>query len=187
MMPYHMKNNQSMKPPDCRGPTIMNQAQTQLQKALLSYNLRHPLLQLHYNVHDSDHRNSCFKKGCECRFDLPSKVQEYADLLFATDNEAIWFYVDGSTKKVSAFKYVAKRKIGDQFMNQHNDITSLVLACNTSADHSAFYYITFYQMKHNQTEEKLAYLAVCEGLSRRIQYQIKKITENPDAEVYPLI
>ena len=33
MMPYHMKNHQSMKPPDCRGPKIMNDAQTQLQKA----------------------------------------------------------------------------------------------------------------------------------------------------------
>ena len=188
MMPYHMKQNPNMRPADCRGPTTMNQAQTPLQKALLSYQLRHPLLQLRYNIHDSDHRKSCFKKGCECRFELPSKVQECADILFASDKEAIWFYVDGSTKKVCAFKYMTKRNIGDQFMNQHNDIATLVLACNTnvnSADRSAFYYITYYQMKHNQTEEKLAYLAVCEGLSRRIRYQMKQMTENPDAEMDP--
>ena len=73
-------------------------------------------------------------------------------------------------------------------MNQNNDIASLVLACNTninSADRSAFYYITYYQMKHNQTEEKLAYLVVCEGLSRRIKYQLDQLKLNPDIEVEP--
>ena len=73
-------------------------------------------------------------------------------------------------------------------MNQHNDIASLVLSCNTnvnSADISCFYYFTLYQTKHNQTEEKLAYLAVCEGLSRRIDYQIRQLAENPDPNVDP--
>ena len=73
-------------------------------------------------------------------------------------------------------------------MNQNNDIASFVLACNTnitSADRSAFYYITYYQMKHNQTEEKLAYLVVCEGLSRRIKYQLNQLKENPDTDVDP--
>ena len=40
-----------------------------------------------------------FKKGCECRFDLPAKVQHCADIHFASDKEAVWFYVDGPTKK----------------------------------------------------------------------------------------
>ena len=71
-------------------------------------------------------------------------------------------------------------------MNQYNDVASLVLACNTnvsSADRAAFFYMTLYQTKHNQTEEKLAFLAVCEGLSRRIDYQLRLLADNPDPQV----
>ena len=41
-------------------------------------------------------------------------------------------------------------------MNQYNDVASLVLSCNTnvsSADRAAFFYMTLYSTKHNQTEE----------------------------------
>ena len=73
-------------------------------------------------------------------------------------------------------------------MNQYNDVASLVLSCNTnvnSADRAGIFYMTMYSTKHNQTEEKLAFLAVCEGLSRRIEYQLKVLAENPDIEVQP--
>ena len=46
--------------------------------------------------------------------------------------------------------------------------------------------MTLYQTKHNQTEEKLAYLAVCEGLSRRIDYQIRLLAQHPDTQVEPI-
>ena len=73
-------------------------------------------------------------------------------------------------------------------MNQYNDVASLALSWNTnvsSADRAGFFYMTLYSTKQNQTEEKLAYLAVCEGLSRRIEYQLRLLAENPDVEVQP--
>ena len=45
--------------------------------------------------------------------------------------------------------------------------------------------MTLYSTKQNQTEEKLAYLAVCEGLSHCIEYQLRLLAENPDVEVQP--
>ena len=44
-------------------------------------------------------------------------------------------------KKVSPFKYIPKRNIGDQFMNVNNDIATTVLACNnnvTTGDKACF-------------------------------------------------
>ena len=99
MMPYHMKLNPNLRPVDCRDTTTSYQPQSLLEAALLSYELRHPLFQLRYNNHDSEHRKSCFKRGCECRFDLPTKIQEFADIIFASGKEAIWYFVDGSAKK----------------------------------------------------------------------------------------
>ena len=66
-------------------------------------------------------------------------------------------------------------------MNQYNDVASLALSCNTnvsSADRAAFSYMTLYSTKQNQTEEKLAYLAVYEGLSRRIDYQSSLLAQH---------
>ena len=160
MIPYHMKLNPNMRPEDCRDLSTNYQPQSLLEAALLNYCTRHPLFQLRYNIHDSEHQKSCFKNGCECRFDLPTKTQDCADIVFASEKESIWFFVDRSTKVVCAFKYIAKRNIGDQFMNQYNDVASLVLSCNTnvnSADRAGFFYMTMYSTKHNQTEEKLAF------------------------------
>ena len=94
MIPYHMKLNPNMRPEDCRDSSTNYQPQSLLEAALLNYCIRHPLFQLRYNIHDSEHRKSCFKNGCECRFDLPTKTQDCADIIFASENKSIWFFVD---------------------------------------------------------------------------------------------
>ena len=57
------------------------------------------------------------------------------------NNNVVWHFVDGSTRKITPFKYMPKRGIADQFMNMNNDIVSTLFACNnnvTSGDKIRF-------------------------------------------------
>ena len=175
--PYHANVNYNMFPQDCGlGPSDSN-----LSNIVNTFKLRYPLLQLRFNVHDSEHRPSCFKKGCECRNNLPQYQQPLADIVFdEKNNNVVWDFVDGTKRKITPFKYMPKRGIADQFMNMYNDIVSTLLACNnnvTSGDKIRFYYITMYQSKNNQTEEAASYYSICASLSRRLKYQ-QQVNEN---------
>ena len=58
--PYHMKECETMKPIDCcRFRTTTSYLDT-LNNKIKQFNLRHPLIQLRFNVHDCYHRPSCF-------------------------------------------------------------------------------------------------------------------------------
>ena len=171
--PYHAIDNRNMFPQDCS----QGQSDLNITNILNTFKLRYPLLQLRFNVHDSEHRPSCFKKGCECRNNLPQYQQPLADIVFdEKNNNVVWHFVDGSTRKITPFKYMPKRGIADQFMNMNNDIVSTLFACNnnvTSGDKIRFYYITMYQSKNNQTEESASYYSVCSTLCRRLKYQMQ--------------
>ena len=57
-------------------------------------------------------------------------------------------------------------------MNVNNDIATTVLACNnnvTSGDKACFFYVTLYQIKHNQKEEAFNYQNICLALSKKNQ------------------
>ena len=106
------------------------------------------MLQLRFNVHAHEHRKSCFKRGPECRTELPQKHRKEAIIFFDEDKSINWYYADGSVKKVTPSRYYPKRNIGDQFMNVNNDIATTVFACNnnvTLGDKQCFYYVTLYQ------------------------------------------
>ena len=170
--PYHMKECDTMKPIDCLRFTTTTSYLDTLDDKIKQFNLRHPLIQLRFNVHDCYHRPSCFKKGPECRTELPQKHREVATLQFQKNNTINWYFADGSVKKITPFKYYPKRNIGDQFMNVNNDIATLVLACNnnvTSGDKACFFYVTLYQTKHNQKVEAFNYHSICLALSRRLK------------------
>ena len=57
-----------------------------LESKIKQFNLRHPLIQLRFNVHDCYHRPSCFKKGPECRTELPQKDRQVGVIQFEKDN-----------------------------------------------------------------------------------------------------
>ena len=76
--PYHMKDSNLMKPKDCQSISDQLPENITLDTAIKQFNLRHPLLQLRFNIHDCYHRPSCFKKGPECRTDLPQKHRHVA-------------------------------------------------------------------------------------------------------------
>ena len=183
--PYHMKGCNKMRPPDCYKPNdLQNQLDT-LDDKIKQFNLRHPMIQLRFNIHDCYHRPSCFKKGPECRTELPQKHRQIATIQFDKNNTINWYFIDGSIKKIAPFKYHPKRNIGDQFMNVNNDIATTVLACNnnvTSGDKACFFYVTLYQTKHNQKEEAFNYHNVCLDLSKRIKFHQETLNEHSNNE-----
>ena len=102
------------------------------------------------------------------------KHRHVAEIQFDNDRCITWHFIDGSTTKVTPFKYHPKRNIGDQFMNVNNDIVTTVLACNnnvTIGDKACFFYVTLYQTKHNQKEESCTYHSICLALLKRIKRQ----------------
>ena len=175
-----MNKNPSLRPLDCRSESDNSRCifTNDINEKLNQFQLRYPLFQLRYNYHDCNHRKGCFKKGCECRFNLPKERLFVAEIFFDDDNSIEWHFIDGSKTKVSRYQYMAKRNSGDEFMNMSNDIASLVIGCNTNigtADRAGFYYVTMYASKQNQDEEKVAFLTVCEALSRRVKHQEEKM------------
>ena len=72
--------------------------------------------------------------------------------------------IDGRTQKVSPFKYVPKRNIGDQIMNINNDVVTILLACKndiTIGDRVYLFYVTLYQSKCDRGEESAPYHKIC--------------------------
>ena len=117
-----MQLSDSMKPIDCRSLQVSQPSINDLSSAILNFNLRNPMLQLRFNIHDCYHRPSCFKKGSECCTELPQKHRQIATIQFDKDNTITWYFVDGTVKKISPFKYHHKRNIGDQFMNANKQL-----------------------------------------------------------------
>lgn len=99
--PYDAVNNTNMLPIDCRNDQN-SLVQNNRDAILNSFNLCYPLLQLRFNNHDIDHHPSCFKKGCECRNNLPQDHQVVAQICFDESNNIEWLFVDGTKKKVKA-------------------------------------------------------------------------------------
>ena len=179
LYPYHMAANDNMRPSDCRNETFIYDINR--SKDLFSYQLRHPLLQLRFNYHDHNHRPSCFKKGCECRFHLPRPFTMEPEIYYDENNMYDWYNIDGTKRGICRYEYMPRRNIGDQFLNVNNDVASCVLGCNTNiglADRSCFYYVTMYSSKQNQKEEKKVFLTLCEGLHRRILRRENELIES---------
>ena len=113
---------------------------------------RKRILNLRFNEHDFYHRPSCFKKGCECRANLPMMMWPDTSIEFDKKNEIPWHFVDGTMSKWCPFQVITKRLQGDQFLNVHNPVSSYVFSCNTNIqigqlDH--VFYNTLYGSKAN--------------------------------------
>ena len=76
--PYHMIDNCGMHRNKSQlhdySPIKIDSLESQIKK----FNLRYPMLQLRFNVHAHEHRKSCFKRGPECRTELPEKHRKEA-------------------------------------------------------------------------------------------------------------
>ena len=137
-----MQEANCMKPYNCQPSNNIQKDTNTIENKLKQFNLRHPPLQLHFNTHDCYHIPSCFKRGPECKTELPKRNTPVAAIHFDNDKCITWYFIDSSIKKVAPFKYIPKRNICDQFININNYIATTVLACNnnvTTGDKACFF------------------------------------------------
>ena len=88
--PYHMIEKDSMKPIDCQRLQYDSIDNNCFDEKIKQFNLRNPMLQLRFNIHDCYHRPSCFKKGPECRTELPQKHRPVATIQYEKNNTINW-------------------------------------------------------------------------------------------------
>ena len=125
-------------------------------------NVRNVLLNVRFNEHDYGHRQSCFKKDCDCRFNLPDqpcqKTEIYEDKGAKDENYVDWYrLVQGDILRVPPWKLTIKRPQGCQYMNTHNKYVTRVFCCNTNiqiGDRAHVYYTTCYCGKCTQKEDR---------------------------------
>ena len=140
---------------------------------------------LKFNEHDYCHRRSCFKNGLECRFKLPYQVNEKDYIQYGTQ-PSIWNKLNGKDRKVTSFKVMLKRNMGDQFLNTCSLGLAQTSGYNTNVqvgDVAHVFYNTLYGSKSTQKDDTRGYLSVSTAITSRIIYQQKQLEEEKkDAE-----
>ena len=75
-------------------------------------NVREVLLRKCFDQHDYNHQNSCFKKGCECRFMFPyltcGRTYIHEDKGTNNENEIMWHKIDGTTMKMAPWMIIPR-------------------------------------------------------------------------------
>jgi hypothetical protein len=143
------------------------------------YNLNSPqylllkaLSNLHFNQHDYKHRTSCFKKGIECRFKLPTEPH-LNELEIVWDEESCIknHRLDGAAVLQKNFSIATYRNIMDMYMNTYSTSVSHVFGCNSNilGCYNHMFYTTLYSSKGNQEEEQQPFINVCNAVAKRIK------------------
>ena len=124
------------------------------------------------NLHNITHATRCFKRSLECYANLPEKPLE-SDTIHYKDEPDIWFDFKGEFEKRFIFRYYPKRNIEDVFMNVHSPLLTKCFANNTNVNVAmngpVVLYVTGYQAKQQQEEEKQAYTKVFDGICKMIR------------------
>ena len=99
--------------------------------------VRDTLLRLRFDEHGWNHCASCFKKGCDCRFFLPTpsipETDIYPDPGTNGENVIKWYRLkEADTFEVPQWMVRKKRPMGCQFLNTHSRSISEVFNCNTN-------------------------------------------------------
>ena len=137
--------------------------------------IRKALLTLRFDQHDSRHRHSCFKKGCECRFFFPftacNSTRIHLDRGCNDEHVCTWHHLDGTVSKLAPWLIMPKRPMGCQYVNVHNSAMQEVLNCNTNVqigDPTQIYYNTLYNSKSTQAEDAERQRRVGNTINRRL-------------------
>lgn len=153
--------------------------------------IRDTLMHHVFDRHDHKHRQSCFKKGPECRHYRPEVGIEYTTLYFGEETgkvrEITWSrLVECDEIEIPAWTVRTKRPMGCQYLNTYNKPISEVFCCNTNiqiGDRSQVYYCTLYCGKSTQKDdaEKQNRLNIaCSKRLLRIQEEILLGRRNMD-------
>ena len=115
---------------------------------------------VHTNTHRVEHSPRCFKKDVSCYAGLPAPPNDCLEVRFAA-LPCVWKNWDGSEARMRLFEVNHERPIPDAYTNTHNSILTLLFLCNTNVilamTGAAIFYVTCYQHKKTQKEERIAY------------------------------
>ena len=90
----------------------------------------------------------------------------------------MWSDWTGQMVRKHLFEVKLVRKIQDCFTNVHNQLLTLLFLCNnnvlTAMTGAAVLYVTGYQFKKNQKEERVAFERVANVLLQTIEVQVRR-------------
>jgi Helitron helicase-like domain at N-terminus len=127
------------------------------------------------NIHSVTHANRCFKKGSECYANLPEPECHGVQIEYNIDPD-IWSDWMGHKHKRYMFRIYPDRQAEDAFMNSHNPTLTQLLCCNTNVmvamNGASVFYVTGYNAKSNQKEEKAAFEVISEVVVKHLEKQV---------------
>lgn len=142
------------------------------------------------DMHDWKHRQTCFKKGPDCRSYLPTIALDKTRL-YCPEGEGIrvvtWHrLVEGDTIDIGPWNVETKRPMGCQYLNTFCKSVAEVFCCNTNVqigDRSQVYYCTLYCGKSTQkddAERQNRMNVACTRRLLRIEDEIMRGERNKD-------
>ena len=127
------------------------------------------------NIHLVKHTRRCFKKGPECYANLPDKVTEGIDIIY-TDEDDLWSDWYGEREKRRMFRFSPRRPVEDVFVNAHNPELTTLLGANNNVmvgmNGRSVFYVTGYQTKLQQTDERELFTQVSNALMKVMEKQV---------------
>jgi hypothetical protein len=124
------------------------------------------------NIHSPFHATRCFYRSQECFANLPEMPLEKNTIHFKEAFD-VWFDFKGDKEQRFMFRFYPKRNIEDVFMNVHSTVLTKCFANNTNVlaamNGPVVFYVTGYQAKKQQKEERQAYTKVSETIFKMIQ------------------
>ena len=127
------------------------------------------------NMHFVTHTKRCFKKNQECFTNLPDSVCEEVTICFHGECD-YWSDWLGRKETRFMFQFRPKRLVEDAFINTHNPTITSLLGINSNVlvgmNGRSVIYVTGYNAKSQQKEERSAFEQVSQILIKIIRNQV---------------
>ena len=121
------------------------------------------------NIHSINHSPRCFKKTDTCYANFPKNPNEKSVVEFSM-NVSTWSDWKGDITGKKIFRVVPSRELHDIYTNEHNPTLTKLFLCNnnimTAMTGAAVFYVTHYNNKCNQKDEREAFEHVGKVLKR---------------------
>jgi hypothetical protein len=128
------------------------------------------------NVHFVSHCTRCFKKGSECYANLPDAVSDKDEIIYNKEFD-VWSDWCGRKECRWMFRLQPYRPIDSVYMNTHNPTLTSLLGCNNNVmlgmNGRLVLYVTGYNVKAQQKEERMAFEGVSRVLVKLLQKQVR--------------
>ena len=143
--------------------------------------IRTTILKKRFEIHDHKHRQSCFKKDCECRFLFPFFPQQQTYIDEDETKGTISWYKLVETEHLQTKPWIlnTKRDMGCEFMNSHSWVISELLNCNSNiqiGDPTQVFYSTLYSSKNTQKEDAERHKRIARSIIYRLIRQQNQVT-----------